>query len=471
MLLRSGENLFNETKKFCEESNQIWLYSPFIRVNKLIELFENPEKIKSIVVRWQTMDILVGVTDFEELYEFCETNKITLYRNTKIHLKVMRNENNHIFFGSANFTNMGIGNNGNLELSGINKEKCFKDSKYLNKILTSSDLVNSDYFKVLKLDIEEKRNRFKKIEKINDKDITLALKNKFLLDSLPQSDHPKKVWEIFHNKFDENKFSGIEIECARHDIKSYSNIKSNNHINKEWFFSTLREGFNSNLFISELKSEIRNKNNLMMGYTEITKWISKTTLSVPTPSRHDIKDKRWVNRLHNWIPFFDPDNFHSEKRHKTDGGTGGTNLIHFIGNDLCNDVEDLFDLFKNLRVNNKGGKSPHQFILLASINELVKKNKQLFKINEIEEEFNRQWLNTINMNPRAKKNFAMPLNALSGKFIVFNYLDNNIRLNNYRSESELKEKVDTILISDTLYKLFNNNNFSTKDILNFYNIN
>jgi hypothetical protein len=69
------------------------------------------------------------------------------------------------------------------------------------------------------------------------------------------------------------------------------------------------------------------------------------------------------------------------------------------------------DLIAGLRINRKGGKSPHQFILLAALNELVKKNIKDFSINEIEAEFGVQWRKAGELNSRAKKNFAMPING------------------------------------------------------------
>ncbi|MEP0478753.1 MAG: hypothetical protein ABJD23_00955, partial [Nonlabens sp.] len=384
MLFRSDDNLFVETKAFCSKAQELWIYSPFIRVNKIKEILVDPSKCKAIVVRWQTMDLLVGVTDFENLYEFCKDNDIALFRNTRIHLKVIRNEKNHIYYGSANFTNMGMGVNGNIELSGINIDINMQDIDYLNEILSDSVLVEKDYFNALKIDIDEKKRDFKKIEKIKDKDIVSVVNNKFLLDSLPQSDSPSQLWEICRSNYDPIKYSENEIICAKHDIISY--VGNNKFINtsKEKFLQMLGSGFNSTPFVHELKFQVRTQANYTMGYTQITKWIAKTTLSVPTPSRQDIRDKSWVNRLHNWIPALDSHNFRSEKRHKSDGGRGGTNLLYYIGKDDGNEYKDLEDLIGGLRINGKGGKSPHQFILLATINELVKNNEKDFSIDEIE---------------------------------------------------------------------------------------
>jgi hypothetical protein len=326
MLFRSGDNLMNEAKQFCKDSVALWLYSPFIRIEKLKEINNNSSKYKAIVVRWQTMDILVGVTDFQELYDYCEINNILLFRNTNIHLKVVRNEINSIFFGSANFTNMGMGaKQYNLELSGKCDNPNADDVDYLNKIIVESDLVTKEYFEILKQDIEEKKLKFQNIQRIKDISINSLIKNKFLLSTLPQTENPKLLWEIYKSDFNIRKFSKNEIVCAKNDLKTYDILYNLNEID---FFEKLSNNFNNNLFIRALKEEIKGQPNYTMGYTQITIWIVKTTLTVPTPTRWDVRDKKWVNNIHNWLPFLDSLNFHSEKRHPN-----GSDLMHYIGTD------------------------------------------------------------------------------------------------------------------------------------------
>jgi len=326
MLFRSGDNLLNEAIRFCKDSEALWLYSPFIRIEKLKEINNNSSKYKAIVIRWQTMDILVGVTDFQELYDYCFMNNISLYRNTNIHLKVIRNEMNSIFFGSANFTNMGMGTKQyNLELSGKCDNPNTDDVDYLNKIIAESDLITREYFEILKQDIDEKKLKFQNIQRIKDKSIMCLIKNKFLLNTLPQTESPKLLWEIYNSDFDITKFSENEIECAKNDLTTYDISFNLKEID---FFEQLSTGFNNNHFIIELKEEIKRQSNYTMGYTQITIWIAKTTLTVPTPTRWDVRDRKWVNNIHKWLPFIDGLNFHSEKRHPN-----GSDLLHFIGKD------------------------------------------------------------------------------------------------------------------------------------------
>ncbi|MEP0479565.1 MAG: hypothetical protein ABJD23_05080, partial [Nonlabens sp.] len=72
------------------------------------------------------------------------------------------------------------------------------------------------------------------------------------------------------------------------------------------------------------------------------------------------------------------------------------------------------------------------------------------------------------LNKISKQNFAMPLNALKGKLIEFNYLNNNETIQDYRKESELKEKVKTITISNSLFALFKEQKITGDEILEYY---
>ena len=90
MLFKSGVNLVSGVINFMIDNNSITLFSAYIKLNQLVELNTN-KTINRIVIRWEIEDILKGVSDFEELYDYCKKNNIALFRNTRIHLKVIWN--------------------------------------------------------------------------------------------------------------------------------------------------------------------------------------------------------------------------------------------------------------------------------------------------------------------------------------------------------------------------------------------
>src|SRR5690554_5808014 len=103
----SSTNLAVGALEFLAESTTVTLFTAYLKVSEL-EKLNREEKIRRIIVRWEIKDLCLGVSDLE-LYDYCREKKISMYRNTRLHLKTFLNEKNSIFFGSANVTNRGIG--------------------------------------------------------------------------------------------------------------------------------------------------------------------------------------------------------------------------------------------------------------------------------------------------------------------------------------------------------------------------
>ena len=95
MLYKSGENLFSGALDFISKSEEVTVFSAYIRTDQLKQLnVEN--KINRIIVRWEIRDLHQGASDLD-LYHYCKEKKIALYRNTRIHLKCLRNERDTVF--------------------------------------------------------------------------------------------------------------------------------------------------------------------------------------------------------------------------------------------------------------------------------------------------------------------------------------------------------------------------------------
>jgi len=101
MIYKSACNLEQETIKFTDTNKTISLFSAYITLPQLKKINKS-DHVKEIVVRWEVQDLCMGVSDIE-LYDYCKTHGITLYRNTRIHLKAIWNNKESVFFGSANF--------------------------------------------------------------------------------------------------------------------------------------------------------------------------------------------------------------------------------------------------------------------------------------------------------------------------------------------------------------------------------
>lgn len=298
-LLRSGDNLLSEIIEFIRKSEEVIIFTPFVRVNKLQEIL-GTTSCSILVVRWQSGDLIQEVTDFELLYEYCKKQSISLYRNTSIHLKAVINEKNEIMFGSSNITNRGMGDqNFNLELSGINTDISLKDLIYLKSIISNSDLVDDEYFTRLFEEIHIKKKEFSKVPVVPP--IVIKSKNKdyFLISSLPMTESPKKLWQIA-SAVDLSSISILEINCATHDLANFS--VSNCEIEGE-FMSDLKAEFNTHPFILALKAKIKTQESLRYG--EVVNWIRENTTTAPTPRNWELKREQIVNILYEWICIFD----------------------------------------------------------------------------------------------------------------------------------------------------------------------
>ena len=150
MLHKSGINLESNAIKFIENNDTVTLFSAYLKLEELKKINKS-QKINRIIVRWEIKDLCLGVSDIK-LYQYCLDNDITLYRNTRIHLKAFWNNTQDVFFGSANVTGRGIGEKGryNYELNGSISDIVYEDVSYFNEIILNSEYVTSTLYHEIK---------------------------------------------------------------------------------------------------------------------------------------------------------------------------------------------------------------------------------------------------------------------------------------------------------------------------------
>jgi hypothetical protein len=298
MLFKSGYNLNRSVISIIDENDQITVYSAYTKLDQLEE-YNHKGNIDRIVVRWEIEDLVKGVSDFESLYHYCKYNNIALYRNTRIHLKAIWNNENTVLFGSANVTGKGMGERGvnyNYELSGIANPISFEDISYLNYIIQVSELVNESLFIELKNIVDQIELPTIEIPELPTKK---KMEDEFLLSQLPMTASPKLLLEILTNP---NTFSLDDQLKAAHDKALYDvNIEEDpNEV-----YLQLKERFNNKAIIRKLKTDIMESPRNSMGYGQVVRWIQDNTTSVPTPMSWEIKKEQFVNNLYEWICCFD----------------------------------------------------------------------------------------------------------------------------------------------------------------------
>lgn len=299
MLFKSGVNLESDAIQFVENSESITLFSAYLKLDEL-KIINKSKTVNRIIVRWEIRDLCVGASDLE-LYEYCIENNITLYRNTRIHLKAFWNNLQDVFFGSANVTGRGIGEKGafNYELNGIANNISFDDINYFNKLLFESQYLDQKLFNLIQHEVEKfKGKEVVYPDILNEKTLT----DSFLISELPMSESPEALYNIYKNS---KNFSISEFLNASHDITLY---KIPSELDKNDFLDHLKNEVNNHPFIKSFKTAVK-KSNLgtdresSMNFGKVRKWFAHNTTTVPTPRAFELTS--YVSILYEWICFCD----------------------------------------------------------------------------------------------------------------------------------------------------------------------
>jgi hypothetical protein len=298
MLFKSNINLSSSAIEFINSNEIISILSAYLKLDQL-KILNTEKKVNRIVVRWEIEDLVKGVSDFEGLYQYCKDNNIALFRNTRIHLKAIWNNENSVHFGSANITGKGIGEKGdnfNYELAGIANPISFDDISYLNFLIQESELVNDELFSEIKILVDNIELPVFEFPELPTKK---KMDDEFLLSQLPMTSSPEILLKILQNP---NNFPSEDQLKASHDRSLYNILIE---VGMENSIHNLKQSFNEKEIIKKLKLAIQENQRMSMGYGQVVRWIQENTTTVPTPMSWEIKKEQFVNNLYEWICFFD----------------------------------------------------------------------------------------------------------------------------------------------------------------------
>lgn len=296
MLLLSGFNLFDQCIEFTTRNEEITVFSPYIKTEQIQKL-NQLKTIKRVIVRWELRDLCLGVSDLD-LYDYCKENGITLYRNTRIHLKVLWNNRSELIYGSANVTNKGIGELGeyNYEIAGESNIENIETYNYLNKIILDSEYVDQELFNKI-----NKLVSMTNLPTINYPILNTSKKeiDSFLISQLPMTQSPSTLFENLNeiSDLDEEEFATVS-----HDMVLF-NLKQN--MSESEFYIHLQFQFNNHPFIVKFKDFVRSRTNQSLHYGGCLAWIQENTTTVPTPRSWEMKKQQIINILNEWVCFFD----------------------------------------------------------------------------------------------------------------------------------------------------------------------
>jgi hypothetical protein len=292
MLYKNGIDLSSKLIEYIGESKNLFIYSPYIKLETLRSLLVGQSNIKAVFVRWETKDLILGSSDLE-IYPFLRDRDIALYRNSRLHLKAYVDEYKKCFLTSANISaralNLPAYNNFNYEIGTLVDQLDIDDRLYLNMIESDSMLITDNIYNQLKEQLPVMKSEFP-----HEKDFSFKIQapdKNFLISSLPMTYSVETLYRIYEDK---EYISEIELNCVLHDLAIY---KIPLGLEGAQLRQKLKESFFAHPFIKEFLENIDTAGEIYFGSAK--EWIHRNCADVPTPRKWEITEN--IQILYKWI--------------------------------------------------------------------------------------------------------------------------------------------------------------------------
>lgn len=287
--------LFNKINRYLvqvKNTEQIFLYAPYIKTKILLKLIERIENQITVITTWHMNDLISGSSELE-LYQFCKENNVALFIHNKIHLKVYSVNLESAIVTSANISHNGLMEGGNYEAGVLVDKLEISDRMYLEKIKRESTFVDDDIYQIY---LEKYEKCAKQVsEQIDFEDPKIIpQKDNFLISELPMTKDVNTL-VLGYEKISSGLEPSEEPEitaCVFHDLANY-NIKS--ELSKEEFLERLKIQFFAHPFIQRIDEFI----NPEAYFGSIKEWIQNNCTDVPVPSRRELTGN--VQVLYEWF--------------------------------------------------------------------------------------------------------------------------------------------------------------------------
>lgn len=297
MLFKNGIDLQTKLAEYISNSQALYIFSPYIKLETLKNLIDDNEKVKAIFVRWETKDLILGSSDLE-IYPFLKSKGIVLYRNPRLHLKAYLDDYRNCFLTSANISSRALNLpshlNYNYEIGTIVENLDINDRLYFSIIESDSVLITDSIYKQLSEQLVEKKQEFP-----NEEEFTLEFEapdKDFLISALPMTYSIETLYRIYE---DREFINDIELNCVLHDLAIY---KIPLGLSSLEFRQKLSDAFFSHNFIKAFLNNLGISGEIYFGSAK--EWIHKNCTDVPTPRRWEITENiqilyRWIIKLGN----------------------------------------------------------------------------------------------------------------------------------------------------------------------------
>lgn len=292
MLFKNGIDLQTKLADYIRNSQSLFIFSPYIKLETLKSLIDDNENVKAVFVRWETKDLILGSSDLE-IYPYLKDKGIALYRNSRLHLKAYLDEYQKCFLTSANISSRALNlpqrTNYNYEIGTIVENLDIDDRLYFSIIENDSVLITDSIYKQLSEQLVEKKKEFPDEEEFllkfeaPDKD--------FLISALPMTYSVETLYRIYGAKEFINE---VELNCSLHDLAIYKiplGLPSNE------FREKLSEAFFNHKFVKNFLDNLEESGEVYFGTAK--DWIHRNCADVPTPRKWEITEN--IQILYRWI--------------------------------------------------------------------------------------------------------------------------------------------------------------------------
>lgn len=316
MLLKNGINLDLKILEYIKNSKNIFIYSPYIKLETLEILIENNQNVKAVFVRWETSDLVFGSSDLA-IYPLLKSKGVALYRNTRLHLKAYLDDYKRCLLTTANISARALNIpqffDYNYELGTIISDLELADKLYFNNIEKESILITDDIYGQFYEQLTEIKSKLISVEQV---EISIRVPdNSFLISSLPMTYSVETLYRIY----EENDFvSDQELNCALHDLAIY-NIPLGLTLSQ--LKVRLAESFFSQDFVKSFLKCLDKNNEIYFGTAK--EWIHKNCSNVPLPRKFEITENiqilfRWIVKLGDGKYSIDSPNYSQRLFRKTE---------------------------------------------------------------------------------------------------------------------------------------------------------
>jgi len=257
------------------------LYVPYIKTAILEKLLKDVTAKVIIITTWKTEDLLSGSSELK-LYPFCKSNRITLYINNSIHLKIYSGDFDDMILSTSNISERGLMPDGNYECATLITKLTNKDRLYFAEIKRNSQHVDEKmYLQLLEwYEKQEKKpegeDRFKEI-------IGSMKHDDFLISSLPMT-RSVEILEEVYMKINEGLEADNDKEIRDSVFHDLANYRIPLKMSREQFRKLLKESFFLHPFIKKIDEFIAPE----AYFGRIKEWIQKNCTDVPVPSRREL---------------------------------------------------------------------------------------------------------------------------------------------------------------------------------------